>query len=62
MCMGCLIDLSDFSKTKFLDVDSKPYCSRCFDKLSFKVKRSLKKYYEKEKNYGVYVEKTDLFE
>jgi hypothetical protein len=49
--MGCLVNLSDFTKSKFLDFDSKPFCQRCFDALPADPKKNITKYKEKEKEY-----------
>jgi LIM and senescent cell antigen-like-containing domain protein 1/2 len=52
-CMGCFLNLSDVSRTKFMDFDSKPFCGKCFDKLPGHTRTNMKKYKEKEKEYGI---------
>ncbi|KAJ3277886.1 LIM and senescent cell antigen-like-containing domain protein 2 [Borealophlyctis nickersoniae] len=48
ICMGCHGSLSE-GKAQFLEVDTKPMCKRCFEALSFDVRKNLTKYFEIEK-------------
>jgi hypothetical protein len=50
-CLGCFVSLSDLQRTSFLDFDGKPFCRRCFERLPWSVRSSIKKYREKEKSY-----------
>jgi hypothetical protein len=51
MCMGCFSNLSDFSRTKFMDFDTKPFCQRCFDQVPSDSKKNMTRYREKEKEW-----------
>ncbi|KAI8898352.1 hypothetical protein BC833DRAFT_614903 [Globomyces pollinis-pini] len=50
-CMGCFTNLLEGGKPKYLDYDGKPFCKRCFDKLSFEIRKSITKYRDKDKEY-----------
>ena len=51
-CMGCFTSLADVNKAKFIDFDSKPFCTVCYDKLPAKSKKKIEEYKIKEAKYG----------
>jgi hypothetical protein len=47
--LGIYFCFVDFKRTKFYDLDSKPVCKHCFDKLPSKVRTNILKSSTKEK-------------